>query len=86
VASHSNIDERFMACNAAIKTLIEALLGTEPAKPHQIARLLRGQAQDCQGFGMDLAKDLLNGFADFAEDPDRIAGRRLLNEPPHGHA
>ena len=84
--SDDAIHEQFIACNAAIKTLIESMIGTETVKPHQLGQLLRGQAQTCDNQGRLLASALLTGFADFAEDPDRIAGRRLLKEPPHGSA
>lgn len=80
------VEERFVACNAAIKTLIEVLIGEEVAKPAAIARLLRGQAAEMEENGWNISSILLNGFAEFAEDPNRIAGRRLLNEPPQGSA
>ena len=75
-----------MACNAAIKSILEVLSGKEIVKPHQIGGLLSDQAEECSKKGDELAAALLSGFAAFAEDPSRIAGRRLLNEPPHGNA
>jgi hypothetical protein len=80
------IDERFTACNAVIKTILEVLIGTGTVAPHAVGRLLRGQSRECLDRGEALAGALLLGFAEFAEDPTRIAGRRLLNEPPHGTA
>jgi hypothetical protein len=81
--SDEAINQRFTACNCAVKTILEALIGKEVVSPQQVARLLRDQAQECSNEGQVLASTLLIGFADFAEDPTRIAGRRLLNEPPH---
>jgi hypothetical protein len=81
------IEERFIACNAAIKTILEVLIGTGTVAPHAVGRLLRGrQSRECLDRGEAIAGALLLGFAEFAEDPTRIAGRRLLNEPPHGTA
>jgi len=80
------IDQRFYACNAAIKTLIECLVATKTVTPPSIARLLRCQAQKADADGFDVASLLLAEFADFSEDQARVAGRRLLNEPPHGSA
>lgn len=80
------INQQFIACNAAIKSILEVLIGKEIVPPHQIAGLLRDQAAECSQKGGELSAALLSGFADFAEDPSRIAGRRLLNEPPHGNA
>ena len=80
------IDQRFYACNAAIKTLIECLVATNTVRPHAVARLLRGQAQKADEDGFDVASALLSELAAFSENPARIAGRRLLNEPPHGNA
>jgi hypothetical protein len=80
------IMEQFIAYNAAIKTILEVLIGTEIAKAEQISSLLRHQAQRC--FDQDLSKAfaLLISFAAFAEDPDRIAARRLPNELHHDNA
>jgi hypothetical protein len=76
------IMEQFMAYNAAIKTILEVLIGTEIARPEQISSLLRTQAQRCFDHDLSQAFDLLIGFAAFAENSDRIAARRLPH--PHG--
>jgi hypothetical protein len=80
------IMEQFFAYNAAIKSILEVLIGTEIAKPEQVSRLLRSQAQRCSDHDLARAYALLIGFAAFAEDPDRIAAPRLLNDSPHDRA
>jgi hypothetical protein len=67
------IMEQFIACNAAIKAILEVLVATEIARPEQISSLLRSQAQRCSDHDLARACALLIGFAAFAEDPDRIA-------------
>lgn len=84
--SDDEITQRFMATNGAIKTLLEVLIGQEIITPRGAAHLLRDQAQLCEEQGYQLTATLLSGFANYAEDPARIAGRHLLNEPPHGNA
>jgi hypothetical protein len=71
------IREQFIAYHSALKTILEVLIGTEIAKPEHISGLLRTQAQRCFDHDLSQAFDLLIGFAVFAEDPDRVAARRL---------
>jgi hypothetical protein len=63
----------------------------------EVSLLHRGTAEDIptpapelshtqHADGFDVASLLLAEFADFSEDQARVAGRRLLNEPPHGSA
>lgn len=79
-------DERFVATSAAIKTLLEIVIGKELAAPDEIAHLLRGQAQECTEHNLLVSKTILEHWAAFAEDPNRASLRHLLNEPPLGNA
>jgi hypothetical protein len=82
--SDQAIHERFMACHAAIKMLIEVIIGTETARPDQIAQMLRVQAKNCADLGLMLAADEISSFAESAEDPARSGARLLLKTPPQG--
>jgi hypothetical protein len=81
--TNDGIMEQFITCNAAIKPILEVLIETEIAKPEQVSSLLRSRAQRCSDHDLARACALVIGFAALAEDPDRIAAPRLLNESPH---
>ena len=49
------IEERFIASNAAIKTILEVLIGTGTVAPHAVGRLFRGQSRECLDRGEALA-------------------------------
>lgn len=85
MSQQDELDPQFVACFAALKSIIEILIGTETATPKQVAHLFRGQANNCQP-DQALVAVILRSLAAFAEDPERANARRLLNEPPHGTA
>lgn len=83
---NSSADERSIATFAAIKTILEILIGKGVVPPNDVAAILRQQSADCQNEGRAQAAGILANLAAFAGDPERALGRRLLNEPPHGTA
>lgn len=86
MASQEAVSEQLEAHTAALLAVIEALIGSGAVEPSSMAGLLRKQANVCQASGSPLAFAVLTAFADFADDPDRINGRRLLNDPTQGSA
>jgi hypothetical protein len=79
-------DERSIAAFAAIKTILEVLVGKEIVPAVDLAALLRDQSQQCSNDQQIHAAGILANLASFAADPTRASGRRLLNEPPLGSA
>ena len=79
-------DERSIATFAAVKTILEFLIGKEIVSAVDVAGLLQDQAKACSDAKRYQAAGILSHLAKFAADPQRARGRHLLNEPPLGSA